>query len=126
MTLVFLPGYPKPHKVSTNPRWCPYAKGSPREDQAPWTSNSAESCGPSPHASGAPLPVSSRTLPTVFTIELPAKTLRASFSPVHGGDGDTNAVVTASQDSRPTWYNITMTHARAKGLCGFFFPHLTN
>jgi hypothetical protein len=25
-----------------NPRWCPYAKGSPREGQAPWSSNSIE------------------------------------------------------------------------------------
>jgi hypothetical protein len=55
MTHVFLPGYPKPRKVLTNPRWCPYAKGSPREGQAPRSSNSVESRGPSPRASGAPL-----------------------------------------------------------------------
>jgi hypothetical protein len=48
--------YPEPRKVSTNPRWCPYAKGSPHEGQAPRSSNSVESCGPSPRASGAPLP----------------------------------------------------------------------
>jgi hypothetical protein len=43
-------------KVSTNPLWCPYAKGSPREGQAPRTSNSVESREPFPRASGAPLP----------------------------------------------------------------------
>jgi hypothetical protein len=53
---VFLPWYPEPHKVPTNPRWCPYTKGSPRNGQAPRSSNSVESRGPSPHASGAPLP----------------------------------------------------------------------
>jgi hypothetical protein len=36
-----------------NPRWCPYAKGSPRKGQAPRASNSIESHEPSPHASGA-------------------------------------------------------------------------
>jgi hypothetical protein len=55
MTLVFLPRYPEPRKVPTNPRWCPYTKGSPREGQAPWSSNSLESHRPSPRASGAPL-----------------------------------------------------------------------
>jgi hypothetical protein len=48
--------YLEPRKVPTNPRWCPYAKGSPREDQAPRSSNSIESCGPFPHTSGALLP----------------------------------------------------------------------
>jgi hypothetical protein len=55
MTPVFLPRYPEPRKVPTNPRWCPYAKGSPREGQAPRSSNSVESRRPSPRASGAPL-----------------------------------------------------------------------
>jgi hypothetical protein len=40
-----LPRYPEPHKVSTNPCWCPYAKGSPCEGQAPLSSNSVESRG---------------------------------------------------------------------------------
>jgi hypothetical protein len=56
MTLVFLPRYPKPRMVSTNPRWCLDAKGSTHEGQAPRSSNSVESRGPSPRASGAPLP----------------------------------------------------------------------
>jgi hypothetical protein len=37
------------------PHRCPYAKGSPREGQAPRSSNSVESRGPSPRAIGAPL-----------------------------------------------------------------------
>jgi hypothetical protein len=37
--------YPEPHKVPTNPHWCPYAKGSPREGQATQSSNSVESRG---------------------------------------------------------------------------------
>jgi hypothetical protein len=45
-------GTPEPCKVPTNPRWCPYAKGSPRKGQAPRMSNSVQSCGPSPRASG--------------------------------------------------------------------------
>jgi hypothetical protein len=53
---IFLARYPKPRKVPTNPRWCPYAKGSPCEGQAPWSSKSVERRGPSPRASGAPLP----------------------------------------------------------------------
>jgi hypothetical protein len=48
---------------------------------------------------------SSRTLPAVSTIELPAEMPWASYPPVHGGSRDTNAVVTVSQDSRPTRYN---------------------
>jgi hypothetical protein len=39
----------------TNPRWCPYAKGSPREGQTPRSNNSVESRGPSSRVSGAPL-----------------------------------------------------------------------
>jgi hypothetical protein len=45
--------YPEPRKVLTNPLWCPYAKGNPREDQAPRSSNFVESHGPSPRAIGA-------------------------------------------------------------------------
>jgi hypothetical protein len=38
-----------------NSRWCPYAKGSPREGQGPRSSNSIENHRPSPRANGAPL-----------------------------------------------------------------------
>jgi hypothetical protein len=97
---VFLLRYPKPRKVLTNPRWCPYAKGSPRESQAPRMSNFVESRGPSLRASGAPLPASSRMLPVVFTIELPIETSRASFPLVHG-DGRTPNVVDAVCKTMP-------------------------
>jgi hypothetical protein len=53
---IFLSRYPKPRKVPTNPHWCPYAKDSPREGQAPRSSNSVESHMPSPRTNGAPLP----------------------------------------------------------------------
>jgi hypothetical protein len=105
MTPVFLPRYPEPRKVPTNPLWCPYAKGSPCEGQAPWSSNSVESRGPSPHASGAPLsaPLGRSPLSPLSSFQL--KTPWASFPLVHGGGRDTNTVVTVSQDSRPTRYN---------------------
>ena len=105
MTPVFLPWYPEPRKVPTNPRWCPYAKGSPREGQAPRSSNSVESHGPSPRASGAPLLAPLGHSPMSPLSSFRPKTPRASFPPVHGGGRDTNTVVTVSQDSRPTRYN---------------------
>jgi hypothetical protein len=105
MTLVFLPRYPVPRKVPTNPRWCPYAKGSPCEGQAPRSSSSVESRGPSPCASGAPLLAPLRRSPSSPLSSFWLKMSRASFPLVHGGGRDTNAVVTVSQDSRPTRYN---------------------
>jgi hypothetical protein len=106
MTPVFLPRYSEPHKVSINPRWCPYAKGSPREGQEPRSSNSVESRGPSPCASGASLPaLLGRSPPSPLSSFRP-KTSRASFPPVHGGGRDINAVVTVSQDTLPTRYNF--------------------
>jgi hypothetical protein len=103
-----------------------YAKGSPREGQAPRTSNTVENCGPSPLARGAPLPASYWTLPAIFTIELPAEAPRASFPLVHSGGRDTNSVVTVSQNSLPTRYNITMAHVRAEDCGRFFLPRSTN
>jgi hypothetical protein len=61
---------------------------------------------------------SSRTLPAVSTIELPAEMLQASFPLVHGGDRDTNAVVTVSQDSRPTRYNYNDSR-KSRGVVRF-------
>jgi hypothetical protein len=105
MAPIFLPSYPEPRKVPTNPHWCPYVKGSPREGQTPWSSNSIESRGPSPRASGAPLstPLGRSLSSPLSSFRL--KTSRASFPPVHGGGRDINVVVTVSQDSRPTLYN---------------------
>ena len=118
MTPVFLPRYPEPRKVPTNPHWCPYAKGSPREGQAPQSSNSVESRGPSPRASGALLPAPlGRSPPSPLT----------SFRPKCRGPRSlryTVAVMTQTRlsQSRKTLVplgTITTAHARAKGLCGF-------
>ena len=117
MMLVFLPRYPEPRNVPTNPRWCPYAKGSPREGQAPRSSNSVESCGPSPHASGAPLPAPlGRSPPSPLS----------SFRPKHSGPRSlryTVEVVTQTRLSRSRKTlaplgTITAAHTRAEGLCG--------
>jgi hypothetical protein len=97
--------YPEPRKVPTNRLWCPYAKGSPREGQAPRSSNSVESRRPSPRASGAPLPAPLGCSPPSPLSSFQPKTPWASFPPVQSGDRDTNSVVTVSQDSRPTRYN---------------------
>jgi hypothetical protein len=82
-----------------------HAKRSPREGQAPRSSNSVESRVPSPRASGAPLPAPLERSSSSPLSSFRLKTPRASFPPVHSGDHDTNAVVTVSQDSRPTRYN---------------------
>ena len=117
MTPVFLPRYPEPCKVPTNPRWCPYAKGSPREGQAPRSSNSVESHGPSPRASGAPLPAPlGRSPPSPLS----------SFRPKRRGPRSlryTVAAVTQTRLSRSRKTlaplgTITTAHARAEGLCG--------
>jgi hypothetical protein len=118
MTLVFLSRYPEPCKVPTNPRWCPYAKGSPCEGQAPRSSNSIESRGPSPCASGAPLlaPLG-RSPPSPLT----------SFRPICCEPRSlwyTVATVTKTRMSRScktlaALGTITTARARAKGLCGF-------
>ena len=118
MTPIFLSRYLEQRKVPTNPRWCPYAKGSPREGQAPRSSNSVESHGPSPRASGAPLPAPLGRSPLSPLLSFRMKTSRASFPPVHCGERDTNAIVTVSQDSRPTRYNYNGSRKR-RGLCGF-------
>jgi hypothetical protein len=116
MTLVFLPSYPEPRKIPTNHRWCPYAKGSPREGQEPWSSNFVESGGPSLDTRGAPLLAPLGRSPP--SPQHPVETSWASFPSVHNGGRDTNSVVTVSQDSRPLGI-ITMARVRAEGLCGF-------
>jgi hypothetical protein len=118
MTSVFLPRYSEPRKVPINPRWCPYAKGSPREGHAPWSSNSVESRGPSPRATGAPLPAPLGHSPP---------SLLSSFQPKRRGPRSlqyTVAVVTLTRLSRSRKTlaplgTITMAHARAEGLCVF-------
>jgi hypothetical protein len=118
MTLVFLPRYPEPRKVPTNPRCCPYAKGSPRGGQAPRSSNSVERYGPSPHASGtllsAPL---ERSPPSPIS----------SFRPKRRGPRSLQNTVVAVTLTQLSWSHktlvplgtITKAHARVEGLCGF-------
>jgi hypothetical protein len=115
MTPVFLPRYPEPRKVPTNTRWCPCAKGSPREGQTHRSSNSVESRGPSQRASGAPLPAPLGRSPSSPLSSFCLKTPRASFPSVHGGSRDTNVVATVSQDFRPTWYNNSSRKSRGVG-----------
>jgi hypothetical protein len=114
---VFLPRYPEPRKVPTNPRWCPYAKGSPRKGQAPRSSNSVESHGPSPHASGALLPAPlGRSPPSPLS----------SFLPKRRGPRSLRYTVAAMTQTRLSWSRktlaplgiIPMARARAEGLCG--------
>jgi hypothetical protein len=95
----------------------PTQRESPHEGQAPRSSNSVESHGPSPRASGAPLsaPLGRSSPSPLLSFRL--KTTRASFPPVHGGGRDTNAVVTVSQNSRPTWYNYNDSH-KSRGVGG--------
>jgi hypothetical protein len=61
--------------------------------------------GPSPRASDAPLSAPLGRSPPSPLSSFRLKTPWASFPPVHGGDRDTNAIVTVSQDSHPTRYN---------------------
>jgi hypothetical protein len=118
MTPVFLPRYPKPCKFSTNPRWCPYAKGSPREGQAPRSSIPVESRGPSPCASGAPLPA-----PLGCSPPSPLSSFQLKCHGPHSLRY-TVAVMTQTRLSRSRKTlaplgTITTTRARAEGLCGF-------
>jgi hypothetical protein len=122
MTPIFLPRYPEPRKVLTNPRWCPYAKGGPREGQAPRSSNSVESHGPSPRASGAPLPAPLRCSPL---------SPLSSFWPKRHGPRSLRYIVVAvrqtrlsrSRKSLSPLGTITTAHARAEGL--YVFSELT-
>jgi hypothetical protein len=118
MTPVFLPRYPEPRKVPTNPRWCPYAKGSPRKGQAPRSSNSIESHRPSPRASGAPLlfPLG-RSLPSPLSSFRPKRrgprSLRYTVAAV------TQMRLSRSRKTLAPLGTITTTRTRVEGLCGF-------
>jgi hypothetical protein len=117
MTPIFLPRYPEPRKVPTNPRWYPYAKGSPREGQAPRSSNSVESRGSSPRASGAPLlaPLG-RSPPSPLSSFRPKRhvprSLRYTVAAV------TQTRLSRSRKTLAPLGTITTAHARAEGLCG--------
>jgi hypothetical protein len=118
MTPVFLPRYPKPRKVPTNPRWCPYAKGSTHEGQAPRSSNFVESHGPSPRASGAPLPAPlgrspSSPLSSFRSKRRGPRSLRYTVASV------TQTRLSRSRKTLAPLDTITTARARAEGLCGF-------
>jgi hypothetical protein len=118
MTLVLLPRYLEPRTVPTNPCWCPYAKGSPREGQAHRSSNFVERRRPSPRASGAPLPAPLGRSPS---------SPLSSFQPKRRGPRSLWYTVAVVTQTRLSQYRktlaplgtITMASARAEGLCGF-------
>jgi hypothetical protein len=117
MTPLFLLRYLEPRKVPTNPRWCPYAKGSPREGQEPRSSNSVESRGPSPRASGAPLPAPlGRSPPSPLSSFRPKRrgprSLRYTMATV------TQTRLSQSRKSLAPLGTITTARARAEELCG--------
>jgi hypothetical protein len=118
MTPVFLLRYPEPRKVSTNPRWCPYAKGSTHEGQAPRSSNSAENHRPSPHVSRAPLLAPHG--------RSPPSPLSSFWLKRHGPRsllymvaGMTQTWLSRSRKTLAPLGTITTARARAEGLCGF-------
>jgi hypothetical protein len=118
MTPVFLPRYPEPRTVPTNPHWCPYAKGSPHEGQAPRSSNSVESRRPSPRARGAPLPAPlGRSPPSPLLSFRPKRrrphSLRYTVAAV------TQTRLSRSRKTLAPLGTITTARARAEGLCCF-------
>jgi hypothetical protein len=117
MTPIFLPRYPEPRKVLTNPHWCPYAKGSPREGQAPRSSNSIESHGPSPCTSGAPLPAPLGRSPpsSLSSFRLKRHGPRSLWYTVAAM---TQTRLSQSRKTLAPLGTITTAHARAEGLCG--------
>jgi hypothetical protein len=117
MTSVFLLRYPEPRKVPTNSRWCPYAKGSPHEGQAPRLSNSVESHGPSPRASGAPLPAPLGHSPPSSLSSFRSKR-RESRSLRYTVAAVTQTRLSRSPKTLTPLGTITTARARAQGLCG--------
>ena len=103
MTLVFLSRYREARKLPPSPRWSP-SQGIPRNGQAPGRVTPWIAPGILHVQVGlrcAFQQASPGSLPTVFTIKLPAETPRALFPPVHGGGHTTNAVGVISQDYKP-------------------------
>jgi hypothetical protein len=117
MTSIFLPRYLEPRKVPTNPRWCPYAKGSPREGQAPRSSNSVESRRPSPCAS-APLPAPLGRSPPSPLLSIRLKH-RGPRSLQYMVAAVTQTRLSRSRKTLTPLGTIITTRVRAKGLCGF-------
>jgi hypothetical protein len=118
MTSIFLPRYPEPRKVQTNPRWCPYAKGSPHEGQAPRSSNSVESHRPSPCSSGASLLAPLGHSPSSTLSSFRSKR-RGPRSLRHIVVAVTQTLLSRSRKILCPLGTITTARARAEGLCGF-------
>jgi hypothetical protein len=98
---VFLPRYQESRKVLTNPRWCSYAKGSPREDQAPRIGNSVESHKPSPRTSGAPL---------LAPLRCSLSSSLSSFRPKRHGHRSLRYMVVTTPQTRSVWSRKTLPH----------------
>ena len=113
-----LPRYPEPRKIPTNPRWCPYAKGSPREGQAPRSSNSVESHGHSPRASGAPLRLLSDA-PCRLHYRASGRKCCGPHSLRYTMVAVTQTRLSRSRKTLAPLGTITTARARAEGLCGF-------
>jgi hypothetical protein len=111
---IFLPGYLEPHKVLTNPRWCPNAKGSPRKGQAPRTGNSVESHKSSPRASGAPLLAPLRCSPSSLLWSFQSKRHVPCPPSIRDGGHITNSVGVVSQDFA-CFTRCRLLSARARG-----------
>jgi hypothetical protein len=118
MTPVFLPMYPEQRKVPTNPRWCPYPKGSQRKGQAPRSSNSVESRGPSPRASGAPLLAPLGRSPPSPLSSFRTKR-RRPCSLRYTVVAVTQTRLSRSRKTLSPLGTITTAHTRAEGLCCF-------
>jgi hypothetical protein len=103
--------------VPTNPRWLP-AKGSPREGQAPWSSNSVESHEPSPHPSCAPLLAPLGCFPPSPLSSFRSKR-RGPRSLRYTAAAVTQTRLSRSRKTLAPLGTITMAHARAEWLCGF-------
>jgi hypothetical protein len=120
---VFLPRYLEPLKVPPNPCWYTYTKGSPLKGQAPRTSNSIESRGPSPRTSGATLlaPLG----------RSPPSSLSSFWPKRHESRALRYTVETAPQTRLMRSHKtlaplgtITMARTRAERFCGLFLNSL--
>ena len=97
----------------------PNRKGSPREGQAPRSSNSVESRGPSPRASGAaPLPAPLGHSPPSPLSSFRPKRRGVSF-PWYTVAAVTQTRLSRSRKTLAPLDTITTTCTKAEGLCGF-------
>jgi hypothetical protein len=96
----------------------PLHKGNPTWGQTPWSSNSVESHGPSPRASGAPLLIPLGHFPPSPLSRFRPKrreprSLRYTMAAV------TQTRLSRSRKTLAPFGTIRTARARAEGLCGF-------